>query len=142
RAVVNRARLLRDGLGDFPLPAVEFAPTGQLRPGKDGGLEGIIRCSINPAAYRKYVARLEQALQKVAVRSGEITFRLRWSDTNLYYPEAPLPQPDAAALDRVTRNVKDLPGRLRSGFKTVRQLARRAGTLRRAGARVVPVWRR
>src|SRR5262249_18635220 len=111
-AVLDKAKLLRDALGDFPLPAVKFAPTGSLRPGTRGGLDATVRYAVDPGAYRKYLASLEQALRKVAVKSGDVTFRPRWQDERLCYWEPGFSRQDIAVLDDVLKDERQTGCRL------------------------------
>jgi hypothetical protein len=95
---------LRAAFGDYPLPFVTFTPTGSLRPGTRGGLDATVRYAIDAEAYRKYLARLEPALRKVAVRSGDVTFRLRWKDDKLCYWEPGFSRQDVQVLEAALRD--------------------------------------
>jgi hypothetical protein len=108
----DRTQQLRAAFGDYPLPFVTFTPTGALQPGRNGGLDATVRYAIDAEAYRKYLARLEPALRKVAVRSGDVTFRLRWKDDRLWYWEPGFSRQDIAVLDAVLKDERQTDCRL------------------------------
>ena len=64
------AALLKKAIGDFPLQFVEFTPSGELTRNAEGGVDAVVRYSVNKDAYRKYVTSLETVLKQQASQSG------------------------------------------------------------------------
>jgi hypothetical protein len=112
REKLDNAALLRAALGDFPLSVVEFAPTGEVKPGARGGLDATFRYAVNQDAYRKYVARLDQVLRKVAVRSGDVTFRIPWGRDTLGYRAPGFTPQGAKVLEAVLKDERQTGCRL------------------------------